>query len=183
MVDSPDLTQLLLDWGEGDSRALDRLLPHVYDQLRIMARRFFLREAPGHTLQPTALVNEAYLRLVDQRRVRWHNRAQFFAVAARIMRRILVDHARKSRAAKRSPVVLDAGSSWGGGAGVDPLALDEALGALAEFAPRQAQIVELRFFGGLTIEETAEVLEMSPRTVKQDWSMARAWLFGELSKG
>jgi RNA polymerase sigma factor (TIGR02999 family) len=179
------VTQLLLDWGRGDRSALDRLMPLVYTELRALAERSLRHEPSGHTLQGTALVHEAYLKLVDQRQVRWQDRAHFFAVAAQLMRRILVDHARRHGAAKRgrgrptlpleeaevpaAPTPL-----------IDWLALDEALDRLAALDARQARIVELRFFGGLTIEETAEVLQISQATVKNEWSLARAWLYREL---
>jgi RNA polymerase sigma factor (TIGR02999 family) len=171
-----DVTDLLLRWGQGDQGALDRLMPAVYRDLRALAGSIFARESPGHTLQPTAVVNEVYMRLVDQRRVRWRNRAQFFSIAARMMRRILVDHARKRRALKRITVIPEPGRAVAEQRGVDLIALDEALEKLAGFAPRQAQVVELRFFAGLTLDETAAALEVSRATVKVDWSMARSWL-------
>lgn len=184
---STTVTQLLLDWRAGDAAALDRLLPLVYDDLHHLARVQFARERRGHTLQPTALVHEAYLRLVEIRRIAWQDRAHFLALAATTMRRILVGHARKHRAAKRGGGAFSVtlGEEIAGGAGpeADLLALDQALGALAELDPRQARIVELRYFGGLTIEETAEALEVSPATVKSDWQMARAWLFNRLEGG
>lgn len=183
---SSDVTGLLIAWSEGDAEALDRLWPLVQDGLRSLAYRSLQNERPGHTLQATALVNEAYLKLIDQRRVRWQERAQFFAVAARVMRRILVDHARRHAAAKRGGgaarlTIEDSGAAPGATTDVDLLALEEALERLEAIDDRQSRIVELRFFGGLTVEEAAEVLQVSPATVKSDWRMARAWLFGELS--
>lgn len=178
-----EVTEQLLEWSAGDAEARDRLIELVYDDLRRLASSFFAGESPGNTLQPTALVNELYLRLVDQRRARWKNRAQFFAVTARLMRRILVDRARRRRAAKRQPVTLTmSGEAWDAALShtVDVLWLHEALEKLAEFAPRQAWILELRFFAGMTIEEVAHVLEVSPSTVKNDWRIARAWLLREL---
>ena len=191
MADSPRcsqaITELLLDWSGGDAGALDRLLPLVYDDLRRIAGGYFRREAPGHTLQATAVVNELYLRLVDQNRLRWQNRSQFFGVAATMMRRILVNHARKTRAAKRGggAVALTLDEALGVPELHDPdlVALDEALTALAKFAPRQSQIIEMRFFGGLTLDETADVLGISVTAVKLDWRLAKAWLFRELSRG
>lgn len=193
--DSPGrVTALLLAWGEGDRAALDALLPAVYDELHRQAERALRREAPGHTLQATGLVHEAYLRLVDQRRARWANRAQFFGVAAQLMRRILVDHARSRRAAKRGggeqavtlgaelPAHDGAPGAAGGGAVLDVLALDDALARLAALDPRQAQVVELRYFGGLDIDETAAALDVSPATVKREWTVARAWLRRELEE-
>ncbi len=182
---SPDVTQLLLDWQAGDPTALDRLMPAVMTELQLRARRQLRRERAGHTLQPTALVNEAYMRLVDQKRVRWRNRAQFYGVAAGMMRRILVDHARRRRAVRRgeNPLLLplDEALDASDSRGVDLIALDDALEALAALDTRSSRVVELRFFGGLTIEEAAEVLEVSPATVKVDWSMARAWLRKEIA--
>jgi len=184
-VPASDVTRLLQDWRQGDEEARERLISQVYDDLRRLARGQLARERSGHTLQPTALVHEAYLRLIDQDRVQWQNRAHFFALAATMMRRILVSHARKKHAAKRGgdavPVTLDeALDADRPGPAVDVVALDEALEALADLDRRQARIVELRFFGGLTIRETAEVLDVSPATVKLDWQMARAWLYREL---
>lgn len=183
---STSVTELLLDWEAGDEDALERLMPLVYEELYLRAAGFLRRERRGHTLQPTALVNEAYLRLVDQKRMRWKNRAQFLGVAARMMRRILVDHARRRRADKRGgdAVVLPLdevlGLAQGSDVDLDLVALDDALKVLAELDERQSRIVELRFFGGLSIDETATVLGISPATVKLDWSMARAWLFDQL---
>jgi RNA polymerase sigma-70 factor, ECF subfamily len=182
-----DVTKLLKAWGSGDQEALNALLPAVYCEVRKLAQSYLRRERPDHTLQPTALVNEAYMRLVDQREVRWQNRAHFFGIAAQMMRRVLVDHARAHQAEKRGsgevPVLLD--EALGVAAadrGLDVVALDEALKGLAELDSRQARIVELRFFGGLSIEETAEVTELSPATVKREWAGARAWLRRELER-
>ncbi len=180
-----DVTQLLLDWSRGDRTALDRLMPLVYTELRALADRSLRHERTGHTLQGTALVHEAYLKLVDQRQVRWQDRAHFFAVAAQLMRRILVDHARRHGAAKRGsgrPALAlgEADAAAGEVPLIDLLALDRALDRLAAFDERQARIVELRFFGGLTIEETAEILQVSQATVKNEWSLARGWLYREL---
>ncbi len=181
-----DVTQLLGDWAKGNKEALDKLLPLVYDELRRLADRYLRRERPDHTLQPTALVHEAYLRLVDQSNVRWENRAHFFGIAANLMRQILVNHALSHRAAKRggtaSQLSLDDLGDVSQGLDVDLVALNDALARLAMFDPRQSRIVELRFFGGLTIEETAEVLGISPATVKREWTTAKAWLHCEISK-
>lgn len=178
------VTQLLLDWSEGDRHALDRLMPLVVDELRRLAAAYLRREQAGHTLQPTALVNEVYLRLVDRRRVSWQNRAQFFGFAARTMRRILVDHARARRAAKRGggaeTLALDAALGVGDRAEVDLLALDDVLDRLAALDARQGRLVELRVFGGLTIAESAEALGVGEATVSRDWQSARAWLYREL---
>ena len=182
-----DVTGLLQAWVGGDAAALDRLVPIVYDELHRQAQRYLRRENPGHTLQTTALVHEAYLRLVDQREARWQNRAQFFGVAAQVMRRILVDHARRHQAAKRGgsavPVPLEEGEVAARGSDVDLVALDDALTRLAAVDPQQARVVELRYFTGLGIEETAEALGISPATVKREWAMARAWLKRELGDG
>lgn len=181
-----DVTQLLVDWSNGDQAALEKLMPLVYDELHRMAKRHIGRERPGHTLQTTALVNEAYLRLVDQRSVRWQNRAHFFAIAARLMRRILVDHARAHHYLKRSGAVIKV--SLGKAIDVsreraaELVSLDDALTALAELDPRKCQVVELRFFGGMSVEETAEVLGVAPVTVMRDWSTAKAWLHRMMSK-
>lgn len=180
------VTQLLIDWSNGDQAALDRLMPVVYDELRRLASNYLRRERAGHTLQPTALVNEAYLRLVDQRKARWQNRAQFFGVAAQLMRRILVDHARVRQAQKRGgsdqqQLSMSHAERIAAQPEVDLLALHEALNQLAAIDPQQARVVELKFFGGLTIEETAEVIGISHATVERDWTMARAWLRRELA--
>jgi RNA polymerase sigma factor (TIGR02999 family) len=181
------VTDLLRAWGAGEADALDRLVPLVYDELRHQARRYLRREAVGHTLQTTGLVHEAYLRLVDQRAVRWESRAQFFGVAAQLMRRILVDHARAQHAAKRGgsaiQVPLEDDTAAASERDVDLLALDEALTRLAALSERQARVVELRYFAGLGIEETAEVLGVSIGPVKRDWAVARAWLRRELAGG
>ncbi len=179
------VTQLLERWSAGDESALDQLMPLVYDELHRLAGGYLRRERAGHTLQPTALVNEAYLRLIGQRNAHWQNRAQFFGVAAQLMRRILVDHARAHRAAKRGGphYILSLGQAgdFGKKPEVDLLAIHDALDRLAEFDPEQGRIVELRFFGGLTIEETADVMHTSHATVEREWRMARAWLKRELS--
>ena len=184
---SPDVTALLLAWGRGDQSAAELLVPAVYEELRRQAERAMRREGGEHTLQATALVHESYLRLVDQRRVEWRNRAHFFAIASTVMRRVLVDHARARLTAKRGggafPVSL-AGAEPATPEGTDEadlLALHEALEKLAALDPDQARLVELRYFGGLTIEETAEALSVSPATVKREWVLARAWLRRELS--
>jgi RNA polymerase sigma factor (TIGR02999 family) len=178
----PEVTALLRDWSGGDRAALERLMPLVYAELRKVAAGYLKSERPDHTLQPTALVHEAYLRLVDQRGVNWQNRAHFFGIAAQMMRRILVDHARRRQAAKRDAPVFRLETAGGAGAEKDPelLALDVALEGLEALDPRQARIVELRFFGGLTVEETAEVAGISPATVKREWQTARAWLAREI---
>lgn len=183
----PDLTELLRAWGSGDSRALDELMERVYRELKAMAGAQLRSERPGHTLQPTALVHEAFLRLVDQDRTDWRDRAQFFDVAARMMRRVLVDHARRRKRLKRGGGVthLDlrtAGEATAddGSGTLDVLALDEALERLEDAHARQAKIVELHFFGGLSVAETAELLGCSQATVSRDWRMARLWLAREL---
>ncbi|MEM1178450.1 MAG: sigma-70 family RNA polymerase sigma factor [Acidobacteriota bacterium] len=179
-----DVTDLLLAWGEGDAAARDRLMGVVHGHLRDQARGQLARERSGHTLQPTALVNEVYLRLVDRRRVQWRNRAHFFGFAAQTMRRILVDHARGKNAQKRGdgviPVALEDLGDVAAAGGVDLIALDDLLEELARRSPRQARIVELRYFGGLTIGETAEILEISESLVSADWALARSWLYREL---
>ena len=180
------VTQLLLAWSKGDRDALEDLLPVVYAELRRIAGRYLRHERPDHTLQPTALVHEAYVKLVDQRHAQWQNRAQFFGVAAQLMRRILVDHARAHVAAKRgggvSPVTLMDAAGASPARGVDVLALDEALTRLTGLYPEQGRLVELRFFGGLTIEETGEAMGLSPATVKRQWAVARAWLLHSLNR-
>ena len=182
---SHSVTQMLLDWSEGDREALDKLIPVVYSELRLRAARYLRRERPGHTLQTTALIHETYLRLVEQKDVKWQNRAHFFAIAAQLMRRILVDHARQRDAAKRGgaglTLTLDEAMAVLAERNVNLMALDETLTRLAEIDPRQSRVVELRYFSGLSIEETAEVLGVSPATVKLDWSMAKAWLRREMS--
>ena len=175
-----EITRLLKDWGDGDQSALDKLMPLVYDELHRLAHHHMRREKPGHMLQTSALVNEAYLRLIDASQVDWQNRAHFFGIAAQLMRRILVDHARKLRYQKRGgdahQVSLDEALVVSEERAADVVALDDALKGLAEIDQRKGQIVELRFFGGLSIEETAEVLKVSPGTVMRDWTLAKAWL-------
>jgi RNA polymerase sigma factor (TIGR02999 family) len=189
---SAEITRLLKAWGHGDSAALDRLTPLVYEQLHRMARSYMRNERPGHTLQATALVNEAFLRLVDTRDLDWTDRAHFYAVCARVMRRILVDAARSRAAIKRggqadraehsTAINLDDLPTPGTEMRAQVCALDDALNTLAQIDPRRAQVIELRFFGGLTVEETAQVLQTSPQTVMRDWKLARAWLARELSQ-
>jgi RNA polymerase sigma factor (TIGR02999 family) len=180
-----DVTQLLMAWNEGDQRARDQIMPLVYNELRRLARNYLRRERPNHTLQPTALVHEAYLRLVNQSRVNWQNRKHFFGIAARAMRQILINHAETRQAAKRGGsaerLSLDALDRIVVKQNVDLIVLNEALKNLECFDPTQGHIVELRFFSGLTIEEIAEVMNISPATVKREWSTARAWLRRELS--
>ena len=188
MKPSPnEITRLLLNWSQGDRAALDRLVPLVYDELRRLARHFMRREREGHTLQTTALVNEAYLRLIDQRSVRWQNRAHFFAIAAQLMRRILVDHARSRRYAKRGgdarQVSFDEAAIVSRERSAELVAIDDALTDLAAHDPRKSQIVELRFFGGLNIKETAEVMGISPTTVQREWRSAKAWLYQAIREG
>jgi RNA polymerase sigma factor (TIGR02999 family) len=181
-----EVTNLLLRWGGGDKEALDALAPLVYDELRRLAGRYLRRERSDHTLQSTALVHEAYLRLIDQRNVRWQNRAQFFGLAAELIRRILVDHARARVAAKRGgsayKLTLDEALDAAAPRDLDLVRLDDVLQGLSTMDPQQGRIVELRFFAGLTIEETAEVLGISPATVKRDWLVAKAWLRREMTK-
>lgn len=189
-----DVTTLLQQWSDGDRSALDRLLPTIHTELRRIAARQLGGERPDHTLAPTALVNELYLKLVDQRRATWDNRAHFFGVAAQLMRRILVDHARARQADKRGgsltnlslddladdPPAPQTVDTHGNAAAADVLAIDQALERLTLIDPDQARMIELRFFAGLTVEETAHVLQRSPRTVKREWRLARAWLYREL---
>jgi RNA polymerase sigma factor (TIGR02999 family) len=174
------VTQLLIAWGNGDQSALDQLMPLVYNELHRLARRYMRRERAGNTLQTSALVNEAYVRLVDQKNVHWQNRAHFFAIAAQLMRRILVDHARQRQYQKRGGnaqrVTLDDTLIISDERAADVMALDDALNDLAAVDPRKSQMVELRFFAGLSIEETAEVLAVSPGTVMRDWTLTKAWL-------
>jgi RNA polymerase sigma-70 factor (ECF subfamily) len=181
---APEVTQLLLAWGQGDAAALDKLVPVVHAELRRIARRQMGHERLGHTLQPTALVNEAYLRLVDIRRVQWQDRAHFFAMSARVMRRVLVDAARargyQKRGAGAHRVSLDESLIGATQPGPDLMALDDALTALAVIDKRKSQVVEMRFFGGLSVEETADALGVSERTVKRDWTIARLWLLREM---
>jgi RNA polymerase sigma-70 factor, ECF subfamily len=184
---SQDVTQLLMQWTGGDAAALDQLLPLVYDELRRLAASYLRRERSDHTLQSTALVHEAYLRLVDQRETQYQNRAHFFAVASQMIRRILVDHARGHMRDKRGggapKLSIDEALAVPGENNLDLVALDDALHTLAELDPRQSRVVEMRFFGGLSIEETAEALEVSPATIKREWTTAKAWLFRQLSAG
>ena len=180
-----EVSQLLLAWSGGDQSALDRLTPIVYQELHRLARWHMRHEQPGHSLQATALVNEAYMRLVDYKRMSWQNRAHFFAVSAQLMRRILVEHARRhnlKRGGGVQHVVLDETAVVGAGRTADLVALDDALEALARLDPRKAQVIELRFFGGLSVPETAEVLKVSSVTVMRDWNTAKAWLYRELTK-
>jgi RNA polymerase sigma-70 factor (ECF subfamily) len=181
-----DLTQMLIRLTEGNTEVVNEILPVIYDELRSLAGNYLRRERENHTLQPTALVHEAYLKLIDQKNVRWQNRAHFFGIAANIMRRILVDHARKHTAEKRGGagenlpledelIIVSEGKS------AELLALDEALENLAKIDPQKSKIVELRYFGGLSVEETAEVLGVSEITVKRHWRMAKAWLYGQIS--
>ena len=180
-----EVTQLLRAWSEGDHEALDKLTPLVYEELHRAAHRYMAQERPGHTLQTTALVNEVYLRLVDVRKVTWQDRAHFFAVCARLMRRVLTDFARSRGYLKRggdSPhVALDQALLLCLEPPADLVALDDGLNALAAFDPRKSEVVELRFFGGLSVDETAEVLEVSPKTVDRDWKLARLWLLEEMN--
>jgi RNA polymerase sigma factor (TIGR02999 family) len=183
---SQGVTALLLAWSQGEQTALENLVPLVYAELRRVARRHMYRERPGHTLQTTALVNEAYLRLIDARQVHWQNRAHFFAVSAQLMRRILVDFARSKHYLKRGggaqKVAFDEALVASPEQGQDLVALDYALTALALTDARKSRVVELRFFGGLSVEETAEVLKVSPDTVMRDWKLAKAWLAREMGK-
>jgi RNA polymerase sigma-70 factor, ECF subfamily len=180
-----EITQLLAEWREGNQAALDDLYPLVYDELHRLARRYMSRERKGHTLQTTALINEAYVRLVDQRNVQWANRSHFFAISAQIMRRILIDHARRQTYAKRGggarQVSLEETAIVVQGDLSEFLRLDEALKALAELDPRRSQVVELKYFGGLNNDEIAGVLKISKNTVIRDWNMARAWLHHQLT--
>ena len=181
-----EITQLLIAWSQGEQAALDKLMPLVYDELRRIARRCMGRELQGHTLQTTALVNEAYLRLIDADKVQWQNRAHFFAISSQLMRRILVDFARSHRNLKRGGdlprVSLDEALVVTQERGADLVALDDALTALATLDPRQSRVVEMHYFGGLCVEEIAEVLQVSVATVRRDWRLAKAWLHRELSK-
>jgi RNA polymerase sigma factor (TIGR02999 family) len=182
---SSNVTQMLRDWSNGDREVLDKLIPIVYAELRRQAAGYLRRERPGHTLQTTALIHEAYLRLINQKDVRWQNRAHFYAISAKLMRHILVDHARSRQAAKRGgsniKLPLEEAMIASKGREVDLVVLDEALESLAAIDPQQSRVVELKFFSGLSVEETAEVLGVSPRTVKRDWNMAKAWLRREIS--
>jgi RNA polymerase sigma factor (TIGR02999 family) len=180
----PEITNLLARWSDGDRAALDKLFPLVFGELRRLAHRYMRREKPGHMLQTTALVNEAYLRLVDQRNVRWQNRAHFFAIASQMMRRILVDHARSRRYDKRGGGVLKISLEEAAVISMERarelVALDDALMALEKIDPRRSRVVEMRFFGGLDNDEIAEVLKIHPNTVTRDWNLARAWLHKEV---
>ena len=181
-----EISMLLRAWSDGDQSALERLTPIVYHELHRLARRYMKRERPGHSLQTSALVNEAYMRLVDYKRMQWQNRAHFFAVSAQVMRRILVEHARRhnvKRGGGVQHISLDQAAVVGGGEDVDLVALDDAMLTLARIDPRKVQVVEMRFFGGLSVEETAEVLKVSTVTVKRDWRAASAWLYRELTGG
>ena len=181
-----EITERLIAWGAGDRAALDQLLPIVYQELRRIAGNYLRRENPGHTLQPTALVHEAWLRLVDQTRVDWRNRAQFFGVAAQLMRRILVDHAKTKHREKRGgdavKFSLDDVINLSQERAADLLALDDALDGLARIDERTSHVVELRYFGGFSVEETAQILEVSPETVMRDWKMAKAWLYQQIRR-
>ena len=180
-----EITELLAEWREGNQSALDELYPLVYNELHRLARRYMSRERKGHTLQTTALINEAYVRLVDQKNVQWANRSHFFAISAQIMRRILIDHARRHAYAKRGggaqQVSLEEVATVASDQGRELIQLDEALKSLAEMDPRRSQVVELRYFGGLNNEEIAGVLHISENTVTRDWNMARAWLYQQLT--
>ena len=181
-----DVSTLLRAWSDGDQSALERLTPVVYEELRRLAHRYMKGERSGHSLQTTALVNEAYMRLVDFNRMQWQDRAHFFEVSAQVMRRILVDQARRQnikRGAGVPHVSLEDIALVGGDRTADLVALDDALNALARLDPRKVQIIEMRFFGGLSVEETAEVLKVSPATVRRDWSIAKLWLYRELGGG
>jgi RNA polymerase sigma-70 factor, ECF subfamily len=178
-----DISALLRAWSDGDQNALERLTPIVYDELHALARRYMRRERPGHSLQTSALVNEAYMRLMDYKRIRWQDRAHFFAVSSQVMRRILVEHARRhnlKRGGTAQHVSLEQAAVIGG-QDMDFVELDRALNALARIDPRKVRVVEMRFFGGLSVDETAEVLQVSSVTVKRDWRSARAWLYRELT--
>ena len=181
-----NVTRLLIELTSGNHAAIDALLPLIYDELRILAAKYLRRERPDHTLQPTALVHEAYLRLVDQTRVNWQNRAHFLGVAAQMMRRILVDHARANRSGKRGAdfqkISLEENIDKAVERSAELLALDEALRELAEIDEQKSRIIELRYFGGLSVEETAEVMGISSVTVKRHWRMAKAWLYGQMQK-
>lgn len=184
---SPEITKLLIAWGQGDQTALDELMPLVYAELRKLAKNYMRQQRPDHTLQTTALVNEAYLRLIDSSRVNWQNRTHFFAISANLMRRVLVDFARAKTSLKRGgeriQVTLDEKIEIPSEKAMDLVALDEALQMLATMNERQSRIVELRYFGGLNEEEIAETLNISTRTVRRDWNIARAWLYRELENG
>jgi RNA polymerase sigma factor (TIGR02999 family) len=186
MDTSPNVTQLLLAWSDGDNEALEKLMPLVYGELKLLAERRLRRERSGHTLEPTALVHEAYLKLIDQKQARWRNRAHFFAIAAQAMRRILVDHARARQSEKRGggdqKLSFDEAIDVSDQRVNQMVALDDALEALAELDPQKSRVVELKYFGGLSLEEIAEALGVSRATVIREWRMAKAWLYGELNK-
>jgi RNA polymerase sigma factor (TIGR02999 family) len=185
-VSSENLTKLLVDWSNGDAQALEKLTPLVYRDLHRLAQRYLRSEPPSHTLQSTALVHEAYLRLIDQRNTRWQNRAHFFGISAQLMRRILVDYARARKAGKRggyaAKVHIDESVAAPEQQNLDLVVLDDCLRTLSGIDPQQARVVELRYFAGLTVEETAEVMHVSPTTVKREWRLARAWLHREIAK-
>jgi RNA polymerase sigma-70 factor, ECF subfamily len=183
-ADGEDISTLLHAWTNGDHSALEQLTPVVYDELRRLARRYLRRERSGHSIQTTSLVNEAYIRLVDYKRMQWQDRAHFFAVSAQLMRRILVEHARRhnlKRGGAVAHVALEEAAEVGGERAAELVALDDAMNALARLDPRKVQVVEMRFFGGLSVEETAEVLKISPVTVMRDWRFAKRWLNRELA--
>jgi RNA polymerase sigma factor (TIGR02999 family) len=186
MTSQHEITRLLAEWSNGDRQALEKLTPLVYDELRRLAARYLRQERAGHTLQSTALVHEAYMKLVGQNNVQWQNRAHFFGIAAQMIRRILVDYARARKADKRGSgaekLSLDEAIALPGGQDLDLVALDDALEGLAKIDARQSRLVELRFFAGLTIEETAEVMQMSLATAKRDWVAAKAWLSREVRR-
>ena len=186
MPSAQNVTEMLRDWRNGDQEALEQLIPVVYDELHRQAARYLRREHPGHILQTTALIHEAYLRLINQQNIEWQNRAHFYAIAARLMRQILVDHARRRQATKRGgsdiKVPLEEAMVISPGENVDLVALDEALTRLAAIDPQQSRIVELRYFSGLSVEETAEVLGVSSRTVNRDWNVAKAWLRQQIAR-
>jgi RNA polymerase sigma factor (TIGR02999 family) len=181
-----EVTQLLIEWSKGDKAALNRLMPLIYEELRRLAHRYMSRERPGHTLQTTALVNEAYVRLINRKNIHWRDRTHFFAIAAQLMRSILVDHARSHAYAKRGggarKLTLDEAILGSQERAAEVVALDDALKGLGKIDPQQSRVVELRFFGGLTIEETAKVLGSSPATIKREWNSAKAWLYREMNK-
>lgn len=181
-----EVTQLLIAWSNGEAAALDRLMPLVYDHLHRLARSYMSREAPDHSLQATALIHEAYLKLVDQKRAQWHNRAHFYAVSAQLMRRILVDIARTRKARRHGGALrrlsLDDAPEIASNDSDELIVLDEALGKLAALDEQKGRVVELRFFGGLSVDETAEVLKLSPATVMREWKRAQAWLYCEMAK-
>jgi RNA polymerase sigma-70 factor (ECF subfamily) len=186
-LSTPGLTELLFDWQQGDQTALNRLTPLVYDELRRIAHRYVQRERNGHTLETTALVNEAYLRLAGQKKIEWQNRAHFFAVTAQVMRHILIDHARRRQYTKHGgdvrQVSLEEAEMMSQERAGELVALDEALDELAKLDPRKSRVVELRYFGGLGLEETADVLEVSVMTVRRDWRAAKAWLYRRMKAG